>query len=231
MKKISLLFLVCFCTAVQAQQNRASVKAMRVKAAMLKAMGGEETIKGVDYFNYSINRTAYNTDTTVTRTYFVLDLNNRFITETSYTPTDTIIKEIGAGSSWLTKAGVKMPLPIEDKQRLQRTFYTNFLPMLQNDTLVYKYKMRTKYKGRQVDVLQVYMPDKQTLIMDMFVDTKNGSILTSSRPDDKTGKYTYYADELDYQPIGKGVIFPLVYQIWVNESMVTEGKFENVVVE
>ncbi|GAB3198052.1 hypothetical protein GCM10027293_13950 [Pontibacter aydingkolensis] len=204
---------------------------MRVKAAMLKAMGGEETIKGVDYFNYSINRTAYNTDTTVTRTYFVLDLNNRFITETSYTPTDTIIKEIGAGSSWLTKAGVKMPLPIEDKQRLQRTFYTNFLPMLQNDTLVYKYKMRTKYKGRQVDVLQVYMPDKQTLIMDMFVDTKNGSILTSSRPDDKTGKYTYYADELDYQPIGKGVIFPLVYQIWVNESMVTEGKFENVVVE
>ncbi|NDK55172.1 hypothetical protein [Pontibacter fetidus] len=103
--------------------------------------------------------------------------------------------------------------------------------MLQNDSLVYEYKKSVVYKDREAQIVQVYTPQKKALLMDMFVDAKTGKILTSSKPDPETDNYNYFADELDYQPIGKGVIFPLVYQVWVKGKLVTEGKFLNVVVK
>ena len=230
MKRILfILFLLTYTLAcTQAQTNDPRV--MKVKQAMLHALGGEKAINGIKHFNYAIIRTAYGTDTTTTRTDYTLDLVRQHVQEKQVFASDTIIKKIDDNGAWLVKNGYKTPLPEKDVARLQRILLTNFIPMLRNKALVYEYKQRSTYKGRQVDIIKVYTPQKQSLILDLFVDVENGQILTSSRPDEN-GKYGYYADELEYRPIGEGVVFPLVYQIWIDEKKTAEGRFVDVVIK
>lgn len=231
MRKFTTILMILFSITAYGQETATDTKARQVKASILQAFGGKKALLKPVHFSYTISRTAYGIDTTFTRTHIALDLNSKFVTETRYTPTDTVIKEIGANGSWVTKSGIRKPLPTEDEQRLQQFFYTNFIPMLRNEALVYTYKMRTIYKGRQADVVQVYTPQKKALIMDLFVDAVNGRIITSSRPGEKTGTYNYYADELDYQPIGEGIIFPLTYQVWTQGKLTVTGRFEDVLIK
>ncbi|MEJ8756281.1 hypothetical protein WG947_04690 [Pontibacter sp. H259] len=228
MKKTLALVLLLACTVVQAQTINTEHKARKAKAAMLKAFGGETALKAISHFDYTIIRTDYSGDTTFTRTNYTLDLNHKYVRETRFTATDTVTSWISAEGAWLLQNGKQTELPQQDKERLQRVFLTNFIPMLRDNSLTYLFKERTKYKSRTADIIQVYTYGANMHVMDLFVDTRNGRILTSSRPDAKTGIYTYFADELDYQPIGEGIVFPLVYQIWVNGKLLTVGKFENV---
>ena len=231
MKKLTLLLLLCCHTLAFAQIMDSDKKARAAKAVMVKAMGGKKAVRSVNHFSYSIIRTSYGTDTTTTRTDYTLDLRRQYIKEEQYAKGTTVTKWIGEDGAWATENGSKTSLPETEKQRLQRTFLTNFIPMLQNEELVYEHRSETLYKGRPADVVRVYAPQKRELIFDLFIDSKSGKILTSSRPDAETGEYSYFADELDHQPIGKGVVFPLVYQIWRGGKLVTEGKFVDVEVK
>ncbi|MEJ8803070.1 hypothetical protein [Pontibacter sp. H249] len=233
MKKVLtlLLLLNSFVAHAQHSYSVSDKKAANVKAAMVKAMGGKKALKAINYFSYTILRTSYGTDTTTTRSSYTLNLRKQYIQEKQYVNGGAVTKWIGEDGAWAVENGIKTSLPQTEKQRLQRTFYTNFVPMLQNKELVYEHKYETVYKGRPVDIIRVYAPQKKDLIMDLFVDSDNGKILTSSKPDIKTGEYLYFADELDYQAVGKGVIFPLIYQVWVKGKLVSEGKFVDIEVK
>lgn len=230
MKRILFILLLLTSALAHAQAQTNDPRVMKAKQAMVNALGGEEAINGIRHFSYAIIRSSYGTDTIQTRTDYTLDLVRQHVQEKQVLASDTITKKIDDTGAWLIKNGNKTALPEEDVARLQRTLLTNFIPMLRNKALVYEYKQRSTYKGRQVDIIKVYTPQKQSLILDLFVDVENGQILTSSRPD-KNGKYGYYADELEYRSIGEGVVFPLVYQIWVDEKKTAEGRFVDVVVK
>lgn len=230
MRKFATLLMLISCSVAYGQETATDAKAGQVKALIMQAFGGEKALLQATHFSYTIKRTAYSSDTVTTRTHYSLDLERQHIQEKRFLAGDSVIKWIGNDGGWLLKDGHKSELPEADEKRLQQTFLTNFIPMLRNNALVYEYKTHTKYKGKDVQVVQVYTPQKKALIMDLFIDAENGRILTTSRPDNKTGEYTYFADELDYQPIGKGIIFPLVYQVWVQGKLTVEGRFENVLI-
>ncbi|MBC5993649.1 hypothetical protein [Pontibacter cellulosilyticus] len=229
-RKLLLLFLLCTCTVSLAQGKASDRKALKAKTAMIKASGGEKALNAINLFSYSILKTSYGTDTITTRTDYILDLSRQYVEEKQFTDIDSTIRWTDATGAWIILNGNKSKLPEDEIKRLQRILLTNFISMLKNDALEYVYKESTSYKGKTVDIIKVYTPSRQNLVLDLFIDSENGQILTSSKPDPETGKYSYYADELDYQHIGEGVKFPLVYQVWIGGKIVTEGRFMDVVV-
>ncbi|MCX2739611.1 hypothetical protein [Pontibacter anaerobius] len=226
MKKhiLLLLFLLCY-TCAQSQSSDASTKGAAARARMLNAFGGEQLIREATHFSYTLTRsTPGGTSSSAT---YVLDLQNRFITTTTQTPAGTEMKSIDASGAWQSINGQRKPLPEQGQEVLLRTFFFNFIPMLQNKQLQFVYLRSDKYKTRWVDVVRVSDPHSKTLVLDLFIDQENGQVLTSSR-EDENGQYLYFADELEYEPVGGGYTFPLVFQIVKDGKVTSEGRFEEV---
>jgi len=214
-----------------AQSQDALQQGAAVKERMLAAFGGKQAIKRLKQFQYTLVQTAYLPETTDTaETKYTLDLQKRYITVSAQTPTGTVIKTIRGDGGWLIKEGKQAPLTEQEKAALMRTFFFNFVPMLQNEQLQFAYLRSSTYQNRSVDLVRVTDPANAQLTIDLFVDQENGQVLTSSSPVGSAADaaYPYYADELDYVPVGKGIIFPLVYRIYKQGKLSTEGVFTQV---
>ncbi|NDK55171.1 hypothetical protein [Pontibacter fetidus] len=107
MKKICFLVFMLISIAANAQQIAPDARATIVKTAVMNAVGGGKAIKGISHFSYTIHKTTYSSDTTVTRTAYTLDLNRKHIQEIQFTAADTITKWIGEDGAWLQKNGIK----------------------------------------------------------------------------------------------------------------------------
>lgn len=226
MKKHILYLLCLFCyTCALGQSSETLTKAEGARARMAQALGGEEAIRQVKRFSYALTRTK--PDGASTTTFYTLDLPRRYITTTTQTSAGVETKSIDASGAWQSMNGQKQPLPQQEQQVLQRTFFYNFIPMLQNEQLQYTYLCSDKYKNRPVDIVRVSDLDNKALVLDLFIDQENGQVLTSSREDEQ-GQYPYFADELEYEPVGGGIIFPLVYKIIVDGEVSSEGRFGEV---
>ena len=235
MKNLLLLFFTCCYTCLMAQTSEGLQKGAEIRTRMYKSIGGEKAVKQLRKFNYTLVRTTYvpNSDSTITSAaVYTIDLRNRYISTSTQTPEGPVIKKIGKDGAWLIEQGQRKPLPQEEQAALERTFFYNFIPMLQDEQLQFRYVRSTIYNDRGVDIVRVTDPENPALSLDLFVDEENGQVLTSSKPGTDEGiVYPYYADELEYVPVGKGIIFPLVYKIYVRGSLTSEGLFKNVQVK
>ncbi|WP_089318623.1 hypothetical protein [Pontibacter ummariensis] len=198
---------------------------------MIKAFGGRKALQGLKEFQYTLRRTTYQADQVIrTETRYTLDLSQNYLTVCEKTSEgDSVLKQIDQSGAWLIQHEHKQALSQQEKEALQRVFFYNFIPMLRNEKLRFTFVNGTTYKGRQAAIVRVSDPENPKLVLDLFMDAENGQILTSSKATEGSqDPYPYFADELEYSSIGKGVIFPLVYQVYVNGKLSSEGKFEDV---
>ena len=117
-----------------------------------------------------------------------------------------------------------MKLSDAQSQRLANNFFYNFIGMLQNAKVQWTFVKNTTYRKQQVRIVRVIDGQDQ---LDLFVNAQ-GDIVTSSTPD-AAGNYGYYADELEYKNVGKGVRFPLIFKVFRDGKCTYEGEFKNVV--
>lgn len=214
---------------LQAAPNNAQTLGARTRERMVDAFGGQRAIDKIKYLQYSILKTSYREDTVITiRTDYKLDLKQRSATATTTKNNETIVKKIGPDGAWLIQNGQKQELSETDKKELEGIFFYNFLLMLQNKKLRFEHIMESSYKGRDADVVRVTSPQNPAHTLDLFVAKDNGQVLTSSKAQPGSSlSYAYYADELEYKPINRKINFPMVYQVFANGNMVTEGRFVN----
>ncbi len=229
MKKLLFLYLILlYCPVLLAAPDNAKLS-VKARERMVDAFGGQRAIDKIKYLQYSILRTDYTKDSVVTtRTDYKLDLRQRYVTATTTEGKETVIKKIGADGAWLIRNGQKEQLSQEDKEKLEGIFFYNFLTMLQNKKLTFEHVMESSYKGREADVIRVSHPENPTYTLDLFIAKDNGEVLTSTKPGPGNSlNYPYYADELEYKPVNRKINFPMVYQIYTDGNMVTEGRFVN----
>ncbi len=227
MKKaiLCLLYSLCYTLAL-GQSAEALQRGQVARTRMVQAFGGEQAIGQIRHFSYTLVRTTASGDTS--RTSYTLDLEKRHIRTSTQTASGTEVRSIDATGNWKSINGQREALPAQEAAALQRTFFFNFIPMLQNRQLQYTFLRADTYQGRPVDIVRVEDRSTQNpLALDLFIDRQNGQVLTSSRPD-STGRYPYFADELAYEPVGLGVIFPLVYKMVVEGEVTSLGEFKNI---
>ncbi|SFG44245.1 hypothetical protein [Pontibacter chinhatensis] len=227
MKKaiLCLLYSLCY-TLAPGQSADALQKGEAARARMVQAFGGEQALGQARHLSYTLVRTTASGDTS--HTLYTLDLEKRHIRTSTQTASGTEVRSIDATSNWKSINGKREELSAQEAAALQRTFFFNFIPMLQNRQLQYTFLRAGTYQGRPVDIVRVEERATQNpLTLDLFIDQQNGQVLTSSRSDSE-GRYPYFADELVYEPVGLGVIFPLVYKMVVEGEVTSVGEFKDV---
>lgn len=209
-KTILILSLVATVASVCVAQHTA--KAKEIKQRVVKAFGGKKALQSIKTFAYTLNGQKV-----------VIDFDKRLLKK-ELTRSKTQFYE--NGKAWEIAIGEKKMLSKAKAARLGNTFFYNFLCMLTNDRIQWKFIKSTIYAKQAVDIVRI-SDVKHSL--DLFV-ARNGEILTSASPKED-GTYDSYADELEYVTLNKGVRFPLVFRIMRNGKASYEGRFENVKIE
>lgn len=193
---------------------------------MVQALGGQSAIDSIKSFTYTLTQSTL-TGPSSSKNYH-LNLQHQYISVSSNSGAELV--SIGPDGAWKTVNGKRQALLPEEQATLRRPFFFNFIPMLQNKQLLFSYLRSDMYGNRRVDIVRVSDPDNNALILDLFIDRENGQVVTSSKPN-PDGTYPYFADELEYEPIGEGIIFPLVYRVLVDGKVTSQGRFENIRLE
>lgn len=232
-KTIFLLIFILSLTVLHAQSDDSLKKGRSIRESMLRAFGGEKNINRINTIEYTILDISYRDDSTITtRTTYRLDLQRKHIMATSQQNSVAVVKAIDDSGAWKQINGEKEPLTAEEKEELERRLFLNFLSMLQNEDLLYEHVLDCHYKGHTADVVRVSNPNNPSENISLFVSTTDGTVLSSTQQE--TGmipQTVYYADELEYKPVGKGIIFPHAYQLFVDGEMAAEGRIVDVKVK
>ncbi|MDX5417606.1 MAG: hypothetical protein LPK09_00205 [Hymenobacteraceae bacterium] len=197
-----------------------------IREKMLRAHGGGKNLNRLSTFEYSVLETNYiSAPPATSRTNYFLDLKKRQLTATSTTEGITIVKTINGSDAWQEIDGIRMTLPEEEREKLERAYFLNFLTLLRNDDSVFEFKRNCQYKGSTANVLLVSNPLNPAQQASLFVSDQTGRVLALSWHEARElNQMLHYTDFLEYQPIGQGIIFPVKYQVYTNGDVTAEGR-------
>lgn len=187
-----------------------------VRGNVVEAFGGSEALRQLDTISYAIDTERFADGHTTRQTrYYTISIKNRSISEW----TDAARSEAGlvrsAGSDSAEHA----------KDAYGNLFY-NFLFLLNEERATWREIGSRLYKNRRCIVFEVSDPERVLDPIHLFVDASTYLIVTSSIPSD--GKYTYFADESDYQEIPcLHVQFPLTFSVVRQGKVVVRGRFHD----
>ncbi|OJJ23489.1 hypothetical protein BKI52_03760 [marine bacterium AO1-C] len=223
MKKTILTtsFIICCCYFGKAQEL---TQGQSIKEEVLKVFGGKTALQTVKTFAYTLEKGVPDQPKTAEKV--MLNFTKRFIKKTFEKEGKTISHIYQNGKGWEMKQGKKTPLTDKLTKRLTNNFFYNFIGMLQDNDLQWKFIKNTTYRAQDVRIVRVMNDEHQ---LDLFVN-KKGEVVTSSTPNE-SGKYNYYADEYEYKAVGKGIRFPLIFRVFKAGKCTYEGMFKNVVVK
>lgn len=202
---------------------QAPVNGLTIKQEIIQAFGGKKAIQRVKTFSYTLEKGAPQ-QTKITEK-ITMDFKAKYLKKTFEKEGVSITQVYKNGQGWEIKKGKQTKLSDAQSQRLANNFFYNFIGMLQNAKVQWKYIKNIIYREQKVRVVRVV--DGQNKL-DLFVNAK-GDIVTSSTPD-AAGNYSYYADELKYKKVGKGVRFPLIFKVFRGGKCTYEGRFKGVVI-
>ncbi|MHC2992587.1 hypothetical protein OB13_13705, partial [Pontibacter sp. HJ8] len=225
-RTVFLTIFILGYVVLTAQSDGSLSKGQSVRESMVKAFGGEKNVNKIRLIEYTALDISYHSDSSITTsTRYRLDLQRRFITATTRENGVTVVKAIDESGAWKRTNGEKEPLLPEEEEKLKHILFLNFLSILQNKDLQYEYVLVCQYKGHTADVVRITNPTQPSEQINLFVSKADGTILASSRQDpDKANQPISYADELEYKEIGRGIVFPHAYQVFVNGEMASEGR-------
>ena len=225
-----LIFILSYTLLFAQADSEALRKGSMIRQSMLKAFGGERNINKVKAVEYTAIGTSYQGDSSVsTRTTYRLDLKRRYISATSHNGSSTHVKAIDGNGAWQEAGGTREPLSPEEKAQLERIFFLNFLAMLQNQDLRFEFVLTCQYKGHPADIVRVSNPENPSQSVSLVVSKDNGTVLASTQWNpEKPDQSIYYADELEYERLHQGVVFPLAYQLFVDGDLASEGRIVDI---
>jgi hypothetical protein len=217
MRLIKLFFVLIAITSIANAQNGWQKK-------IKLAWGKEKDWQTVKTLSYHLQRWD-GEGNFLSEADFVLDFIHQSVKEIKVVKGDTIINFWQNQQSFQQIRGLKNSLPMEDAQRLSAVLYYNFFNFFIRKNIAFEFLRSTEYQGIKANLIRIKDVEKKQSDLDIWVDAKNHLILTSSTWEE--GKYSYFADESDYQKIYKTLKFPLVFEIIENGKKIRKGVFSN----
>ncbi|HAS40918.1 MAG TPA: hypothetical protein DCS93_10580 [Microscillaceae bacterium] len=223
MKTKPLLFISVFCCFYHFGWSQETTQALAIKQEIIKAFGGKKALRSVKTFAYTLQKGVPEKPKTTEK--WVLDFAQNRIEKRMTKDGQTIIQRYENGQGWEVKSSKQSKLDTKATKRLTNNFFYNFIGMLQDDSIRWEFIKNTIYRKQKVRIVRV---SNTVHRLDLFVN-KQGEIVTSSTPD-STGKYSYFADEFEYKPVGQRIRFPLVFRVFEANKCTYEGVFSNVLI-
>ncbi|WP_018479387.1 hypothetical protein [Pontibacter roseus] len=224
-KSILVLMFLLFHAVLYAQHTEAEDKGETIRKKMALAFGGEKNINKLRLLDYTvIDHTFVRGSSYPTRTHYRLDLQKRHIIETTHHEGGTSIRAIDDSGAWKEVDGAREPLAVEEKVQLEHVLFYNFLAMLQNRDLKFRHLLTCHYKGEEAEIVQVTNPHTLQDIH-LIISKSTFTVLASSQQQSGSKQETMsYRDEKEYRRVGRGLIFPLAYHLYVDGELASEGR-------
>ncbi|MBD1396712.1 hypothetical protein H9Q13_05995 [Pontibacter sp. JH31] len=210
--------------------GREKARSESIREEMLKAHGGERSLSRLGTLEYSVLETDYtNVPPATTRTNYYLDIKNRQLTATTSSEGISIVKTLSGSGAWQVIDGVRTPLPEDEKEQLERNYFLNFLMLLQNGNSMFEFKRNCQYKNSTANELLVSNPFNPTQKARLFLSEQTGRVLALAWHEaHEPNPMLQYTDFKEYNPIGKGLILPMEYQVYTNGEVSAEGRIVDV---
>ncbi len=215
-----LIIITCLVIFNQITYSQVINTGASIKQEVMKAFGGEAAMKQVKELTYTLEKGKIGGAKTKERvTIYFRDVEVKQVFSKEGV---AITRLYSNGRIWEKKNGNTVELPKEQSKKLSNLFFYNFIGLLKDDLVKWKFIKSTTYRQQPVRIVRVSNEQYQ---LDLFIN-RQGEIVTSASP--KVGPYLYYADEFEYKSIGKGIRFPLVFKVAKDGKYTYKGKFKEV---
>lgn len=210
----------CNAGGIQSPHLKSDKKAVAVKAKILKAFGGEENLKSIEYITYTLSRKVYRQEDTIsTRQLWYMHMQNPLVVKLEIAGTDTTV--------FYTNCDTEVsPAHKNQYNAMLRSRFFNFFYLLTTSEAAFQYVRKDIYKGSKVDIIRVTNKIDPKLSLDLFVNSK-GQIVTTSTESAVSGQYERFGDEFNYAVLPGNVVFPLHYKVVEREAILVEGVFSD----